>query len=194
MRQGYLWTVETDLCLCSVQCRGETHHYPACKYWSTGPKCMYYFKMFRPVIRVLMIVITKVSSLCVCLFRACGHQINKTDRCWRYEGRPGVLMELRAALGMVGSGLCRGSSRAVCHKDLSCVVMKTILLKPSHAWEPRVYRDKDKNETFGQRQWDQTYCIVQMKGYQGSNLPLMRIFGLSCVGVTSLSMFLLVHV
>lgn len=58
----------------SLQCRaGRPIITPACKYWSTAPVCMCYFKMLRPVIRVLMIVIAKAASS-VWLFQACGYQ------------------------------------------------------------------------------------------------------------------------
>lgn len=39
----------------------------ACEYWSTAPVCMCYFKISRPVISVLMIVIAKATSS-VCFF------------------------------------------------------------------------------------------------------------------------------
>lgn len=47
---------------------------PACKYWSTAPVSVCYFKMLRPVISVLMIVIAKATSS-VRLFQACGYQL-----------------------------------------------------------------------------------------------------------------------
>lgn len=45
----------------------------ACKYWSTAPVCMCYFKIFRPVISVLMIVIAKATRS-VWFFQACTYQ------------------------------------------------------------------------------------------------------------------------
>lgn len=58
----------------SLLCRaGRPIITPACKYWSTAPVCMCYFKMLRPVIRALMIVIAKAASS-VWLFQACGYQ------------------------------------------------------------------------------------------------------------------------
>lgn len=52
---------------------------PACEYWSTAPVCMCYFKMLRPVISVLMIVIAEATSS-VWLFPA-----------WRYQREDGSL-------------------------------------------------------------------------------------------------------
>lgn len=44
-------------------CRAGRHIITtACEYWSTAPVCMCYFKIFRPVISVLMIVIAKATS------------------------------------------------------------------------------------------------------------------------------------
>lgn len=103
---------------------------PACKYWSTAPVCMYYFKMLRPVISVLMIVIAK---LCVVIpglwipvkrlaaWRHTHTQINKHTQSIHthtlYEGgwrRAGVLMRVSAALGLV-----RLSLLSVRHKNES---------------------------------------------------------------------------
>lgn len=101
---------------------------PACEYWSTAPECVCYFKMLRPVIIVLMIVIaTAIGS--VGLFRACRHgwrgsqpehtcekwtlaqQEGLSEGGWRHIG---VLMRVRAALGPAGSNLQWGSLPAVC--------------------------------------------------------------------------------
>lgn len=100
---------------------------PACEYWSTAPVCMCYFKMLRPVISVLMIVIAEATSS-VRLFPAWRYQredgsLNTHIQANTYaEGRQfksgwrraGVLMRVNAALGLSGSNLQRGSLPAVC--------------------------------------------------------------------------------
>lgn len=66
---------------------------PACKYWSTAPVCMCYFKMPRPVISMLMIVIAKATGS-AWLFKACGYQ-------WE-AGRPST--QIQTCTREVGSG------------------------------------------------------------------------------------------
>lgn len=92
---------------------------PACKYWSTAPVCMCYFKMPRPVISMLMIVIAKATGS-AWLFKACGYQweagrpSTQIQTCTREVGSGAGWCSNEGALGLVGSNLQAGSLPAVC--------------------------------------------------------------------------------
>lgn len=80
---------------------------PACKYWSTAPVCMCYFKMPRPVISMLMIVIAKATGS-AWLFKACGYQWEAGRHKYKHaharlgRGQAGVLMRvLWGSLGQI---------------------------------------------------------------------------------------------